>query len=513
MSVVGLGVYSWQLAVPRFMELYDSSVYTAATLHLVSGVLPYRDFTFVQPPGVLLMLAPLSEALRWAGSSVVLTAARATTLVVASANVGLLAWLVRRHGRLAMAIAGFGLALTPVAVFVSSSVKIEPYCLAFILLGANTWFGWAERDADPTPRRAAAAGVLFGVAASIELWALFPFVALLLVSARDSRRRAGLFVLGAGLGLVAIVSPFAAAAPHAFVNEVFVGQILRHSNVSTGGQGIWWRLSDATGFAGTGLAPSGPVALALIAALWASATSVVRPLRRPATPESFLLLASVTAVAGLLVGPDAFLDFGYFAAPFLVGTLAVVGAAGARAVAAFWSRARVSTAGRRVVRVGLATIGVVLAFGAVANRCQYFRSYSSLHGATTSGYSVVATEVPSGSCAVYTSVSIGLFANRFAPGTGCPSVIDPAGVWQAWGDELRPPSRQLIGEWQRWFWRADYVVTSFDPAAPLRPVASTFHYPAVPWTAELQSWFLRRFKLLATSHGIFVYERLKVKAA
>jgi len=48
---LSLGMSLWQLSVPEFLSSYDSGVYLAATIHLISGVLPYKDFTFVQPPG------------------------------------------------------------------------------------------------------------------------------------------------------------------------------------------------------------------------------------------------------------------------------------------------------------------------------------------------------------------------------------------------------------------------------------------------------------------------------
>src|ERR1700683_3480933 len=56
---VSLGMSLWQLSVPEILSAYDSGVYLAATIHLVSGVLPYKDFTFVQPPGILLLMSPV----------------------------------------------------------------------------------------------------------------------------------------------------------------------------------------------------------------------------------------------------------------------------------------------------------------------------------------------------------------------------------------------------------------------------------------------------------------------
>ena len=105
-------VYLWQLSVPELVGYYDSGV-LAATMHLISGVLPYKDFVFVNPPGLLILLTPFGVVCRIFGSHDGLIVARVATSIVTAANVSLLAWLVRHRGRVAMLIAGLGLALLP----------------------------------------------------------------------------------------------------------------------------------------------------------------------------------------------------------------------------------------------------------------------------------------------------------------------------------------------------------------------------------------------------------------
>ncbi|HWD24554.1 MAG TPA: hypothetical protein VG368_03755, partial [Acidimicrobiales bacterium] len=39
---------------------YDDGVYFGASLRLIEGVFPYRDFVFVQPPGITVVLAPFA---------------------------------------------------------------------------------------------------------------------------------------------------------------------------------------------------------------------------------------------------------------------------------------------------------------------------------------------------------------------------------------------------------------------------------------------------------------------
>ena len=47
---------------------YDDGVYLGAALRLVHGVLPYRDFVLVQPPGLILVMTPVAALAKWTGT-------------------------------------------------------------------------------------------------------------------------------------------------------------------------------------------------------------------------------------------------------------------------------------------------------------------------------------------------------------------------------------------------------------------------------------------------------------
>src|SRR5580692_2750847 len=98
---LSLGMSLWQLSVPEFLSSYDSGVYLAATVHLVSGVLPYKDFTFVQPPGILLLMSPVAVFSRIFGTHDGFVLARVVSSFATALNAALLACLVRRRGLLA----------------------------------------------------------------------------------------------------------------------------------------------------------------------------------------------------------------------------------------------------------------------------------------------------------------------------------------------------------------------------------------------------------------------------
>ncbi len=75
---------------------YDDGVYYNAAAHLAGGALPYRDFVFLQPPGITLLLAPVVGLARLIGDPAAFVLARLGIVAVASVNVFLLMRLIRR---------------------------------------------------------------------------------------------------------------------------------------------------------------------------------------------------------------------------------------------------------------------------------------------------------------------------------------------------------------------------------------------------------------------------------
>ena len=60
-TVLALGLRVYELSLPGYLfglTEYDDGSYFGSAVHLVGGILPYRDFVFVQPPGILLLMAP-----------------------------------------------------------------------------------------------------------------------------------------------------------------------------------------------------------------------------------------------------------------------------------------------------------------------------------------------------------------------------------------------------------------------------------------------------------------------
>lgn len=495
-GLLAFGVYLWQLSVPEFVGFYDSGVYLAATIHLVSGALPYKNFVFVNPPGILILLSPIGAVSRIFGSHDGLIAARITTSFVTAANVGLLAWLVRRRGRVAMIVAGVGLALLPVALVVSSGVRLEPYCLLLILLGALIICSENLERTGLSKRSLLFAGLLFGLAASIKLWAFFPFVAALICLVPQYRKRAIPFVEGAAVGFVVPVIPFFLLAPRRFLSQVFGAQFFSQPN-STLAVSVVRRLGDLTGFQSSSLAPNARETIIVWLVLLGLVVVAYSQRLELEMADRFLLASLVVTGCGILSAPASSSYYYYFSAPFLVGVIAVTLARLVRRGGALTKQIRVSSEVRIALRSLSGLASVILVFALTLYSTTFFTNFAWGGGLYFPFLSSVATDIPPGSCVVSDFVVYQLETNRFiGNGAHCPDVVDPYGVWQVWNNDYSDPPLALVALWKTYFQQANYVV--------LHSPNTTF----VPWNTVLRSWFASHYRMVSHSHGVFIYSKI-----
>jgi len=503
-GLLGLGMYLWQLTVPIFLQLYDSGVFSAAAIHFVSGELPYRDFVFVQPPGILLIMSPVALFSRLLGSHDGFVLARVMSVFVTALDASLLAWLVRRRGRIAMILAGSGLALTPVAVFFSSGVRLEPYCILFVLLGSLRIFSSDLEQDRMSNRSLAIGGVLFGLAALVELWAFFPFIALTICLVPRIHKRVLVFVGAAGGGFVALALPFFLMSPGNFVSEVFVDQLSRPD----GSRSIMWRLIDMTGFSATSIAPS---AIETVLAFVAFIIVIVFAYRGRLSHESvdvFLLLAAFVTVIGLLAAPTAYTDYSYFAAPFLFGLLGVAIARLGPSIRRLVDQLNISGVIRRFVALLSSIAGAILVVALILYVTTFYSVDQRLFGTSAETISQITSHIPAGSCAVYSEVGVGVLANRLkSSDPHCPDVVDPFGISMAWGYELSAPPLKFLAKWKSYFEDAQYVVV------PNPLVGNDFHDAGyayrslIPWNKSLNAWFSSHFHLVYGQFALSIYEK------
>src|SRR4051794_25537891 len=97
---------------------YDDGVYYAAASGFVHGLLPYRDFLLLHPPGIVLALAPFAALADVVGDPTALAVGRVTFMMVGAVNAVLVAVVLRRLGFAAAMVGGLVYAVALPAVYV-----------------------------------------------------------------------------------------------------------------------------------------------------------------------------------------------------------------------------------------------------------------------------------------------------------------------------------------------------------------------------------------------------------
>ena len=477
---------------------YDDGVYYGAAAQLSRGVLPYRDFTLVQPPGIAVLLAPIAFLTHGAGSGVGLGVARVLTALVTGLDAFLAAFVLRHRGRTASAIGGLGLAIYPAGFFADRTVLLEPYLVA-CLLGA-TALAFSEGRLSG-PGRLALAGACFGVGGAIKAWAVLPFVCLALLALGRHGERGGLrravlpLIAGCAVGFGALCGPFFALAPARFVHDVIVTQLSRSAPQHL----VANRLDVLTGLHGiAGISPQGIAVPLLVAAAflavagWASIWPALQD--RSAVEERYFLLATATAVAAVLAAPDFYDHYGAFPAAFAALVAGCVAGRARRALARF------ATPRRRLARrlpLAAAACVVILVAALVVGEIDF--DVAATKGAGNPALAID-TAIPPGACAISDAPILLVSANRYlANRPGCPAVVDPEGTLLALSaGRPRPASPAkvpgLAAIWHRWLARSEFFVESGTDVR------------RVPWTPGLATWFAHRFIRLPDP-GASVYVR------
>lgn len=504
------------------MATYDAGVYFAVPLRLVDGVVPYRDFVYVQPPGTALLLAPLALLAKVAGAPTMFLASRLLTALVGSANAGLAAACVRHRGRLAMAVAGVGMAVFPYAAQVEHNLKLEPFlvlgCLAGILVAQRA-------GARPSAGRLVAAGALLGLAGTMKIWAFFPFLALAACELVRSGRRAGFMVAGAAIGFGVPCLPFFVLAPVTMAREVVLDQLGRggydYTAISAPN-----RLGYLTGVdallghpAGLGAVVGAVATVALIVGVVAALVAWHRGSGVWTYADSAVTAAAATSLAGLLAAPGLYVTYSYFTAPLLAGVVGILlaehrrrraltrQAAGGTLVArgAVGMPAARSGGPRRLGRLAsagaLGALGISMALANLSSSQVLGGGRLAANGSVLEEGPAIAAAIPAGTCVVSDDQSLLIEANRYqAARPGCPSFVDPFGMWlvadHGRGAVGQPPHpARLVAQWHAAFARAGALVLS------------DLDQLMIPWTPGLRRELASRFRIVLTEPDATVYLR------
>jgi hypothetical protein len=298
-------------------------------------------------------------------------------------------------------------------------------------------------------------------------------------------------VIGLVVGFVVPTAPFLVTAPVTFIRSTIFDQAAREGSAVAFGV----KMANLTGlidiYSDTGklmlnagansMFAAGEQAgigdahsigwLPILAAIVLIALLVVGYVRqgRRLTPLELLSLATAVVAAVMVTAYSAFFyHYADFPAPWIA--LSLGGAAGALAGHRRWSK------------VAMEVFAVLILLVTVLQ-------VREMYPLQRTGAQALASQVPPGACLVTDEVSLTIAADRFANlPPGCPDIIDSLadtlvlsnGVSVQGGAQNMPA---VVGQWQTWLSKADYVLLSPGHASRRR----------IPWTPGLSAWFNAEF--------------------
>jgi len=194
---------------------YDEGIYFSASALLLRGALPYRDVFFVQPPGMLLLLSPITAWANAGHMSAALALTRYLMTIVGAANTLLVGSIgLRAFGPLAGISAALLYATFPEVIREERGPFLEPVLNLACL--AMAWLWLQEKPV----RRYLVAGLVGGLALSVKSWAAVWLVAALWSLPRRRPIAAAVYLwLGVAAALVVLILPFAVAARGTFLSQ------------------------------------------------------------------------------------------------------------------------------------------------------------------------------------------------------------------------------------------------------------------------------------------------------
>ena len=300
---------------------YDDGVHFAAAVGLVNGLLPYRDFLLLHPPGVVLVLAPFA-ALSWVlGEPNAMMVARLGWMLMGGINAVLCGLVLRPLSRVAGLVAALFYALSIGAVYVEHTLLLEPPATTLVLLAMVCTRLLGTAQALHT-RHYVVAGLLLGFSPVLKIWGVVALVVVVVTIVARRGWRPGLTTLAAGAAsCVAACLPFFLIAPQQMWRMVVVAQLERRR----ANERIADRLNDVLGLREwNNGSDQWTIALLLVGLLLAAAT-VICLIRAELRVVAALM---ITHAALVMTTPMWFLHYaGLTAAPMALtfaGALAVV---------------------------------------------------------------------------------------------------------------------------------------------------------------------------------------------
>ena len=203
---------------------YDGGVYYTAAAGLARGLVPYRDFLLLHPPGITVALLPFGLLGRVVGDADTMAAARLAWMGLGAVSAVLVSLVLRSHGRLPALVGGLAYAAYVPNAYVERTTALEA------VTGVCTVAAVAllTRPGHPGTWTFLLAGALLGASTGVKIWGIAVLLVVVVWCAFAHRLRAALLmVAGAGVALVAICLPFFLAAPVRMWQMVVLAQLGR----------------------------------------------------------------------------------------------------------------------------------------------------------------------------------------------------------------------------------------------------------------------------------------------
>jgi len=502
-TAIGLVLRLYRLTRPGYLlgaPEYDDGEYLGTAIRFAAGVMPYRDFIILQPPGVAVLMAPLGFLAQVTGSATAMVVARILTVLAGTASIPLAGRLVRHQGPVAVALCCGILAVFPDAINASTTLYLEPWVDVFVLLGALALF-----DGDATAasgKRLVWGGVAVGLAGAIKAFAVFPALAwFVLVAAHRQGRRGTFYLVGVVAGFAIPVAPFVTLAPRRAFNAVILVNL--HRDVVR--IPVASRLGSLFGLASLNLGPSGVDVAALVIGLAIAACPLAATLltrRLPPALEQFALLAAFLSLVAFLAPTGYWPHYAAFFAPFLSLSVALPAARLSHAVTTRWALSR-----HRQRAVATASVAAVALFAAMALRD--YRSESLLRAYIPP--STLQQVIPAGACVLTDISSFTIMANRFVSDVpGCSQIVDAIATDEAFSGGRRgvngagryPAVARL---WMDAFRHAQFVWLKCVPPGAASCDRNT--NKRIPWTPQIRGYLLSHFHPLPEP-GVFIRNQL-----
>lgn len=464
-AVLAAAITLYQVSRPGFLFglTSDISSWLGASIRLVHGALPYRDFDLLQPPGFPLLASPFAFLSEAVGTRDALAILRLCTPLLAAGSVLLIGRVVLHRGATAVIVACGIMAFYPAELYTLRAGLLESVVDFFCLAGVVLLF-----DGDsfsPSWRRILLGGLAFGFAMAVKAPGIIPILVLAVLCASDVRRRLLPFLAGAILGFGVPTFPFFLLAPASFLRDITTAAL--SSAPGTHQVPVLVRLGDITGVNAVNGSNADIIIASVVIAAIVSAAFVLRP-RRPMMLEWFAIAATALAVVAQILPTYYYSNYTAFVTPFLAILLGI-------------SLARLFEPPVRWVGVCVAATAIVLLFAE--------QTITAYNLKTRDIAGVVDAEIPAGACVLSDAPEQLVTTNRFvATAPECNTMIDPEGATLSYGYG----SAGAEHLWIVCVERADYIVTT-----------TPFQHWYIPPDAQLRNYVSVNFQLHVVGKELF----------